>query len=444
MFENLTERLDGIFRKLKGHGRLDEENVNAALKDIRMALLEADVNFKVVKKFIEDIRSRAIGQDVLASLTPGQQIVKIVHDRLIELMGGGANHLKLSGRFPAPVMMVGLQGCGKTTTTAKLAKYLMAQGKRVSLVSVDVYRPAAMEQLKILANEIGAGIYDAQEITDPLKRCNEAIKTASSGGYDTLLIDTAGRLHIDEEMMDELKRIQAAVHPSEVILTADAMTGQDAVSIAEKFNDLLGIDGIVLTKMDGDARGGAALSIREVTGKPIKFIGVGEKLDALEVFHAERMASRILGMGDILTLVEKAQNAIDEKAARELEKKIRKDSFTLEDFRDQLTQIRKMGSLKDILSMIPGFSKVKALKDINPDEKELVRTAAIIDSMTRKERQNYLIIDGQRRKRIAKGSGTTVQDVNRLLKSYAEMLKMMKRMSKGGMKSFRGGRFPFQ
>ena len=444
MFENLAERLDTIFKKLKGRGRLDEENVNTALKDIRMALLEADVNFKVAKKFIEDIRSRAIGQEVLESLSPGQQIVKIVHDRLIELMGGGTSHLKLSGRFPAPVMLVGLQGCGKTTTAAKLARLLMGMGKRVFLVSVDVYRPAAMEQLNILAKEIGAGIFDAQDLRDPLKRCAEAIREATSGGYDTLIVDTAGRLHIDQEMMDELKKIKAAISPTEIILTADAMTGQDAVSVAEKFNELLGIDGVILTKMDGDARGGAALSLREVTGKPIKFLGIGEKLDALEVFHAERMASRILGMGDILTLVEKAQSAIDEKTARELEKKIRKDSFTLEDFRDQLKQIRKMGSLKDILSMIPGLGKIKALKDINPDEKELMRTVAIIDSMTRKERQNYLIIDGQRRKRIALGSGTSVQDVNRLLKNYAEMRKMMKKMSSGGMKAFRRGNFPFQ
>ncbi len=443
MFENLTEKLDGIFKKLKGRGRLDEENIGAALKDIRMALLEADVNFKVVRRFIEDIRERAVGQEVLQSLTPGQQIVKIVHDRLVELMGGGTSHLKLGGQFPAPVMLVGLQGCGKTTTAAKLARLLMGTNRRVFLVSVDIYRPAAMEQLKILAKEIGSGNFEAKDLRDPVKICIEALKEATSGGYDTLIIDTAGRLHVDQEMMDELKRIKAAVHPSEIILTADAMTGQDAVSVAEKFNEMLGIDGVILTKMDGDARGGAALSLREVTGKPIKFIGIGEKMDALEPFHAERMASRILGMGDILTLVEKAQAAIDEKSARELEKKIKKDGFTLEDFRDQLTQIKKMGSLKDILSMIPGLGKVKALKDVNPDEKELVRTAAIIDSMTREERQNYLIIDGQRRKRIARGSGTSVQDVNRLLKNYAEMKRMMKKMTKGGMKSMRRGNFPF-
>ncbi len=443
MFESLTEKLDSIFKKLKGRGRLDEENVNAALKDIRMALLEADVNFKVVRKFTEDIRSRAVGQEVLESLSPGQQIVKIVHDRLVELMGAESSHLRLSGRFPAPVMLVGLQGCGKTTTAAKLARLLMGMGRRVYLVSADVYRPAAMEQLKILSKEIGAGIFDRPELLDALMRCTEAVKEASSGGYDTLIIDTAGRLHIDQEMMDELKRIKASVNPDEIILTADAMTGQDAVSVAEKFNELLGIDGVILTKMDGDARGGAALSLREVTGKPIKFVGIGEKLDALEAFHAERMASRILGMGDILTLVEKAQASIDEKSARELEKKIRKDEFTLEDLRDQLAKIRKMGSIKDILSMIPGMGKIKALKGVDPDESELVKTAAIIDSMTKQERRNHLIIDGQRRKRIARGSGTSVQDVNRLLKNYAEMRKMMKKMSKGGMKSLRRGNFPF-
>ncbi len=443
MFETLTEKLDQIFKKLKGRGRLDEENIRQAMKDIRMALLEADVNFKVVKDFTEDVRARAVGQEVLESLTPGQQVVKIVHDRLAELMGGGSSHLKLANRYPAPVMLVGLQGCGKTTTAAKLARFLTDKGRRVSLVSADIYRPAAIEQLKILAEGLGAGFFNPSDRGDAVRICVEAVKEASTNGYDTVIIDTAGRLHIDSEMMDELKRIQGAVHPSEILLVADAMAGQDAVSVAEKFNELLGIDGVILTKMDGDARGGAALSLKAVTGKPIKFVGVGEKVDALEVFHPERMASRILGMGDILTLVEKAKFAVDEKEARELEKKIRQDSFTLEDFRNQLAQIRKMGSLKDMLGMIPGFGKMKAMKDLEPDEREMVKTVAIIDSMTRKERSNYQIIDGQRRKRIARGSGTTVQDVNRLLKNYAEMRKVMKRMTKGGMKSLRRGNFPF-
>ena len=443
MFESLTEKLDPIFRKLKGRGRLDEENVRQAMKDIRMALLEADVNFRVVKDFTEDVRSRAMGQEVLESITPGQQVVKIVHDRLVELMGGGSSHLRLANRFPAPVMLVGLQGCGKTTTAAKLAYLLSEKGRRVSLVSADIYRPAAIEQLKILAKELGAGFFEPRDLGDAVRICVEAVGEANAKGYDTVIIDTAGRLHIDSEMMDELKRIQNAVNPSEVLLVADAMAGQDAVSVAERFNELLGIDGVILTKMDGDARGGAALSVKAVTGKPIKFVGVGEKVDAIEVFHPDRMASRILGMGDILTLVEKAQVAVDEKEARELEKKIRQDSFSLEDFRNQLTQIKKMGSIKDMLGMIPGLGKMKALKNVEPDEKELVKTVAIIDSMTRKERLNYQIIDGQRRKRIARGSGTTVQDVNRLLKNYAEMRKIMKKMTKGGMKSLRRGNFPF-
>ncbi len=443
MFESLTDKLDQVFKRLKGRGRLDEENVRQALKDIRMALLEADVNFKVVKEFTEDVRERTVGQDVLESITPGQQVVKIVHDRLVELMGGGSSRLSLANRFPAPVMLVGLQGCGKTTTAAKLAYYLKNKERRVFLVSADVYRPAAVEQLRVLADKVGAGFFASTDGADAVRICTEAVKEAEKGGYDTVIIDTAGRLHIDTEMMDELKRIQDAVRPSEILLVADAMAGQDAVSVAEKFDQLLGIDGVILTKMDGDARGGAALSLKAVTGKPIKFVGIGERVDALEVFHPERMASRILGMGDVLTLVEKAKAAIDEREARELEKKIRKDAFTLEDFRNQLLQVRKMGSLRDLINMIPGLNKVKAVKDLEPDEKDLVKTVAIIDSMTRKERLNYQIIDGRRRKRIARGSGTTVQDVNRLLKNYAEAKKIMKRMTKGGVKMLRRGNLPF-
>ncbi|HOO91400.1 MAG TPA: signal recognition particle protein, partial [Syntrophales bacterium] len=355
-----------------------------------------------------------------------------------------SSRLSLSNRFPAPVMLVGLQGCGKTTTAAKLARYLTVQDHRVSLVSVDIYRPAAIEQLKILGEKIHVPVYDSKGLDDPIKICVDAVEDAKSNGSDTLIIDTAGRLHIDDELMDELKRIKDAIQPSEILFVADAMTGQDAVSVAEKFDGLLGIDGVVLTKMDGDARGGAALSLKKITGKPIKFIGMGEKTDALEVFHPERIASRILGMGDILTLVEKAQTTVDEKAAKELEKKIRKDSFTLDDLKKQLTQIKKMGSLQDIIGMIPGLGKIKALKNATPDERELVKTTAIIDSMTKKERLNYKIIDGQRRKRIAKGSGTTVQDVNKVLKNYIEMRKMMKRLTKGGMKSMMRGNFPFK
>jgi len=444
MFENLTEKLDGVFRKLKGRGRLDEENIQGALREIRMALLEADVNFKVVKDFIEDVRVRAVGQEVLESITPGQQVVKIVHDRLVELMGGVSSQLRFGSRIPAPIMLVGLQGCGKTTTAVKLARLIAGQNKKVYLVSADVYRPAAMEQLRVLGQKIGAGIYDAGGSSDPVGICVQAVEEARSNGYEVVIVDTAGRLHIDSEMMGELQRIKDRIHPAEILFVADAMTGQDAVNVAARFNELLGIDGVIMTKMDGDARGGAALSLKAVMGKPIKFVGMGEKIDALEVFHPERMTSRILGMGDVLSLVEKAQATVDEKEARELERKFRKNEFTLEDFRNQLKQIRKMGSLQDIIGMIPGFGKIKALKGVTPDDKELVRISAMIDSMTNRERLNYLIIDGQRRKRIARGSGTTVQDVNRLLKNYIEMRKIMKKMtSKDGMKAMRRGNFPF-
>ena len=444
MFENLTEKLDGIFKRLKGRGRLDEENIQGALREIRMALLEADVNFKVVKDFIEDVRVRAVGQEVLESITPGQQVVKIVHDRLVELMGGTSSQLRFGSRIPATIMLVGLQGCGKTTTAVKLARLVAGQNKKVYLVSADVYRPAAIEQLRVLGQKIDAGIFDSKGLNDPVMICVQAVEEARRNGYEVIIVDTAGRLHIDSEMMAELQQIKDRIHPSEILFVADAMTGQDAVNVAAKFNEQLGIDGVIMTKMDGDARGGATLSLKAVMGKPIKFVGVGEKIDALEVFHPERMTSRILGMGDVLSLVEKAQATVDEKEARELEKKFRKNEFTLEDFRNQLKQIRKMGSLQDIIGMIPGFGKVKALKGVAPDEQELVRISAMIDSMTNKERLNYLIIDGQRRKRIALGSGTTVQDVNRLLKNYMEMRKIMKKMtSKEGMKALRRGNFPF-
>ena len=444
MFESLTEKLDGIFKKLKSRGRLDEDNIQGALREIRMALLEADVNFKVVKDFIEDVRVRSVGQEVLESITPGQQVVKIVHERLVELMGGVSSQLRFGSRIPAPIMLVGLQGCGKTTTAVKLARYVAGLKKKVYLVSADVYRPAAMQQLRVLGQQIGAGIFDAAGTTDPVSICVQAVDEARRNGYEVILVDTAGRLAINTEMMDELQRIKEAIHPAEILFVADAMTGQDAVNVAARFDERLGIDGVIMTKMDGDARGGAALSLKAVIGKPIKFVGVGEKIDALEVFHPDRMASRILGMGDILSLVEKAQAAVDEKGARELEKKFRKNEFTLEDFRNQLRQIKKMGSLQDIIGMIPGFGKVKALKNMTPDEGELVKVAAIIDSMTRKERMNYLFIDGQWRKRIARGSGVSVQDVNRVLKNYIDMRKIMKKMtSKGGMKALKRGNLPF-
>ena len=442
MFENLSEKLENIFKKLKGRGVLNEESVNVALKEIRIALLEADVNFKVVRDFIEDVRAKAIGKEVLDSITPGQQVVKIVHDQLVALMGGANTNIKFGARIPAVLMLVGLQGCGKTTTVAKLAR-LLSREKRVYLVSADIYRPAAMEQLAVLGKQINAGVFDAGNLKDPVEICSGAVEQAKRDGYEVVIIDTAGRLHIDDLLMAELKNIKDRVNPAEIIYVTDAMTGQDAVNVGSKFNELIGIDGVIITKMDGDARGGAALSLQAVVGKPIKFVGIGEKIDALEVFHPERMASRILGMGDILTLVEKAQATIDEKTALQLEKKIRKNEFSLEDFRNQLTQIRKMGSLKDVLGMIPGLSKIKALKDVEPDDKELIKNTAIIDSMTPKERFNYLIIDGRRRKRIALGSGTSVQDVNRLLKNYADIKKMMKKFSqKGGIKSFKRN-FPF-
>jgi len=443
MFESLSEKLDNIFKKLKGRGVLNEENINASLKEIRMALLEADVNFKVAKDFIEDVRVKAVGREVLESITPGQQIVKIVHDRLVELMGGSSATIKFGARIPSVIMLVGLQGCGKTTTAAKLALLLSQEKKKICLVSADVYRPAAIEQLALLGKQIHTGVFEDKNLKDPVEICAQAVEFAKKNGYEVLLIDTAGRLHIDNLLMEELQKIKSRVNPAEIIYVADAMTGQDAVNVGVKFNELIGIDGVIMTKMDGDARGGSALSLKSVIGKPIKFVGVGEKIDNLEVFHPERMASRILGMGDILSLVEKAQANIDKKTALELEKSIRKNSFSLEDFRNQLAQIKKMGSIKDIMGMIPGLGKMKALKDMEPDDKQLVKITAIIDSMTRKERHNYLIIDGRRRKRIAMGSGTTVQDVNLLLKNYIEIRKMMKKFNKkDGIKSLMRN-FPF-
>ncbi len=442
MFESLSKKLDDVFRKIKGRGLLKEEDINAALKEIRMALLEADVNFKVVKDFIDDIRARSVGKEVLESITPGQQIVKIVHERIIQLLGGASAHIKFGSKIPSVLMLVGLQGCGKTTTAVKLANFL-SKDKKVYLVSADVYRPAAVEQLEVLGRTIKAGVFLHRKEKNPVKICIEAVEQSRKEGYEVLIIDTAGRLHIDNEMMQELSNIKENVNPAEILYVADAMTGQDAVNVGAKFNDLIGIDGVIMTKMDGDARGGAALSLKAVIGKPIKFIGIGEKIEALEVFHPERVASRILGMGDILSLVEKAQASFDEKEAIQLQRKIKKNEFTLEDFRNQIKQIKKMGHLNDVIGMIPGMNKVKNLQNAQPDERELVKTAAIIDSMTRKERLNYQIIDGRRRKRIALGSGTTVQDVNRLLNNFVQIRKMMSKFSqKGSMKSLMRN-FPF-
>jgi signal recognition particle subunit SRP54 len=443
MFERLSDKLDAAFKKLKGRGKLTEKNIEEGLTEIRMALLEADVHYRVAKRFIGDVKERALGQEVLTSLTPGQQIIKIVNEELTEMMGSQQEELNLSGPSPVPLMLVGLQGSGKTTTAGKLAVFLRNKGRKPYLVPADVYRPAAIDQLKKLGEQLKVPVFSSSVEMDPVQIVRDARTAAHQQGCDTLLLDTAGRLHVDEDLMEELIRINEAVKPADILLVADAMTGQDAVNIAQSFNEALDIGGVVLTKMDGDARGGAALSIKEITGKPIKFIGVGEKLNELEPFHPDRLASSILGMGDVLTLIEKAQDVVDEKKAAELEKKLRKNQFTLEDFRDQMRQIRKMGSLSDIMKMIPGMGKLKQMKNMDMDEKELVRIEAIINSMTPLERRRHGIINGSRRRRIAKGSGTRVQDVNRLLKNYTQLLKMLKKLNKGGMQGLQQGMLPF-
>ncbi|MBW1899044.1 MAG: signal recognition particle protein [Deltaproteobacteria bacterium] len=443
MFDNLNEKLNSVFKQLKGQGKLTEKNIESGLKEIRMALLEADVHYKVAKTLISNIKARAIGEEVLTSLTPGQQVVKIVNDELTELMGSEHEELSLSGSKPASIMLVGLQGSGKTTTAGKLAVFLRKNNRKPYLVPADVYRPAAIDQLTKLGEQLSVPVFGSNTEMSPVDICQNAKEAARQAGCDTVIFDTAGRLHIDEELMDELSRIKEVTKPSDILLVADAMTGQDAVNIAKSFDSRLDIGGVVLTKMDGDARGGAALSIKAVTGKPIKFIGVGEKLKDLEPFHPDRMSSRILGMGDVLTLIEKAQDMVDEKKAVELEKKLKKNQFTLEDFKDQMIQIRKMGSVKDLLKMIPGVSNNKNFKKLNVDEKEFVRVEAIINSMTPKERNRHTIINGSRRKRIAKGSGTRIQDVNKMLKNYAQMLKMIKKLNQGGMRSLGRGMLPF-
>jgi len=439
MFENLTDRLDSVFKKLRGHGTLTEENIAEALREVRTALLEADVNFQVVKDFIASVTEKAVGQEVLTSLAPGQQVVKVVHDELVALLGTQAEPLRLDGQQPVTIMMAGLQGSGKTTTSAKLARQLKEKGRKPFLVPADVYRPAAIEQLHVLGEQIGVPVFDSNTSQSPVDIARLAVAEAELKSYDTVLIDTAGRLHVDEELMGELKEIAKAVSLSEVLFVADAMTGQDAVTVADKFNTDLEITGVVLTKMEGDARGGAALSVKKITGKPIKFVGVGEALDALEVFHPDRTASRILGMGDVLSLIEKAEKVVDEKKAKKLARKIQKNAFTLEDFLEQIQQIKKMGNLEQLMGMVPGINKLKQLKDApKPDEKELFKTEAIIRSMTKKERANHKIINASRRQRIAKGSGTSVQEVNRVLKSYTMMLKMMKKFR--GKSVIKGGK----
>lgn len=442
MFDNLTDKLTSVFKKLKGHGKLTEKNIEEGLKEIRIALLEADVHYKVVKKLIADIKERAIGREVMASLTPGQQVIKIVNDELTELMGSSYEDLRLSGSHPVSIMLVGLQGSGKTTTAGKLSVLLRKRGKKPYLVPADVYRPAAIDQLRKIGEQLAVPVFPSNKEMDPVQICREARAAAHQEGHDTLLIDTAGRLHIDDELMAELSRIKEAVQPSDILLVADAMTGQDAVNIAKSFDEALDIGGVILTKMDGDARGGAAISIKSITGKPIKFIGVGEKLSELETFYPDRMSSKILGMGDVLTIIEKAQSMIDHEKAVELEKKLRKNQFTLDDFCNQMAQIRKMGSLNDLLKMMPGIGKSKHLKNLKLDEKEFVKAEAIINSMTLQERCQHTIINGQRRKRIARGSGTTVQDINRLLKNYTQVMKMIKKYSKGGMRGISRGMLP--
>jgi signal recognition particle subunit SRP54 len=443
MFESLSDRLNLTFKKLKGQGKLTEANMKDGLREVRMALLEADVHYKVAKDFIERVRERSLGQEVLASLTPAQQIIKIVQEELTDLMGVARQDLNLAGRSPIMLMLAGLQGSGKTTTAGKLAVYLKGKNFKPGLVPADIYRPAAIAQLHKVGEQAGVDVYPSDPKINPVELCSRAVEWARQLGLNPLILDTAGRLHIDQDLMTELRQIKERIRPNEILLVADAMTGQDAINVAQKFNEWLEITGVILTKMEGDARGGAALSIKAVIQKPIKFIGVGEKLEALESFYPDRMASRILGMGDVLSLIEKAQVHFDQKQALELERKLRKETFTLNDFKDQLRQIKKMGSLEQMIQMIPGVNRIKGLKDMRPDEKELTRTEAIINSMTLDERRNYQIINGNRRRRIAKGSGTTVQDVNKLLKNFEQMQKMLKQFNKGGRKAFKRGHLPF-
>ena len=431
MFEELTGRMEGIVRNLRGQGKLTEKNIDDSLRQVRRALLEADVNFKVARSFIDSVKEKALGQGVLKNLSPGQQMVGVVHHELISLMGEEAAEIAFAETSPTIVMLVGLQGSGKTTATGKLARYFLDAGRRPMLAAADVYRPAAVKQLQVLGEQLGVPVVSLGDGRSPETICRVAVDRAGQEDCDVVMLDTAGRLHVDEEMMEELSGIRGAVHPHEILLVVDGMTGQDAVNVAEAFDRRLDIDGCILTKMDGDARGGAALSIRQITRKPIKFVGVGEKLEALEVFHPERMASRILGMGDVVSLVERAQATIDVEEARKLETKLRKQTFNLEDFRSQLQQLGKMGSMQELVEMMPGFNK-KALKGMDMDEKALVRMDAILSSMTKHERARPVVINGSRRRRIARGSGTSVQEGNQLLKQYNMMQKMMKQLNRPG------------
>jgi signal recognition particle subunit SRP54 len=448
MFDSLSDKLEGVFRRIRGTGKLTEANIEEAMRDVRMALLEADVHFQVSKAFVEKVRERALGQEVLRALSPEQHLIKIVHEELVGVMGGAAGKLELSGDVPAVVMLVGLQGSGKTTTAAKIAKHLIdARQRRPYLVPLDLSRPAAIQQLKTLAGQVGegCGVYDTPaQGGDPVQIARDAITKARNAGFETVILDTAGRLAIDEKLMGELRAVRDAVKPRQTIFVADAMTGQDAVAVAKGFRDGVGIDGVVLSKMEGDARGGAALSIYATVQKPLLFVGVGEKLDALEVFHPDRVASRILGMGDMLSLIEKAQSAYDQKQAEKLQEKLKKDTFTLEDFRDQLRTVKKMGSVADLIGMIPGMKKFAKGNELAGADDELKRIEAIINSMTKQERRDHLILNGSRRKRIAIGSGTSVAEVNKFLKQYQQAKKMMKSLSRGAGKGIlaqlQGGR----
>src|SRR5271165_3003230 len=441
MFENLSDKLQRVFKNLRGEGKLSAENMETALREIRVALLEADVHFRVTKQFIEAVKEKAMGTEVLTALSPSQQVVKIVRDEMVKMLGTHQAKLRMANDPPSVFLIVGLQGSGKTTSTAKLARWLSKNGHSPEMVSVDVYRPAARKQLSVLARDLKLPIYEGTpEETKPAGLARSARKEAVQTGRDVLLVDTAGRLHIDEQLMNELRQLKEQLNPSEILFVADAMTGQDAVKSADEFNKQLGITGVILTKMDGDARGGAALSIRTITNQPLKFVGVGEKFDALEPFHPDRVAQRILGMGDVLSLIEKVQENIDQKSAEEAQRKLLDNEFTLEDFRDQLRQIRKLGPLESLLGMMPQIGPMKDLKNVKVDEKEVTRVVAIIDSMTRQERANHMIINGARRRRIAKGAGASVQEVNALLKQYAQARKMMKSITGGGMLGKRMGK----
>ncbi|MFT4413536.1 signal recognition particle protein [Fredinandcohnia humi] len=443
-FEGLADRLQGTLQKIRGKGKVTEADVKEMMREVRLALLEADVNFKVVKDFVKRVSERAVGQEVMKSLTPGQQVIKVVQEELTALMGGEQSKIAVAKRPPTVIMMVGLQGAGKTTTTGKLANLLRKKhNRKPMLVAADIYRPAAIDQLQTLGKQLNMPVFSLGDQVSPVEIAKQAIEKAKEEHHDYVLIDTAGRLHIDEVLMDELKQVKEVANPDEIFLVVDAMTGQDAVNVAESFNDLLGLTGVVLTKLDGDTRGGAALSVKAVTNTPIKFVGLGEKLDALEPFHPERMASRILGMGDVLSLIEKAQSSVDEEKAKELEKKFKSMSFTFDDFLDQLAQVRKMGPLDEILGMLPGANKMKGLKNVQVDDKQIGHVEAIIRSMTKAEREQPEIINASRKKRIAKGSGRTVQEVNRLLKQFEDMKKMMKQMTNMTKGKKKGFKFPF-